>query len=86
MGLFKMAVYGGIGYLIYQMLFSDMPTSRGKASRGEMGGGEAQPNPTRGSGRSATGQFTGRYGQGMDAETHDQTGTTVKHKVGRGVV
>ena len=93
MGLLKFVVYGGIGYLIYQMLFADKPVASkqgGEPSRGHGGSeggsaGDGAESSSRGT-RNARGQFTGREAQGMDVQTHDGSGNAVRHRVGRGVV
>ena len=87
MGLLKLVVYGGIGYLIYQAWFSDAPAKRESESGGggnKAAGAAPQPRPTMN--RAASGQFSGREARGMNVETHDGGGTSVRHKVGRGVV
>ena len=78
MSLFKLAVYGGIGYCVYQTFFAEMPASMSA-------GRSRQSGPSR-SRQSEGGQtMTGR-GKGKNVSTEDSAGTMGTHRVGRGVV
>ena len=70
MSLFKLAVYGGIGYLIYQNFFADAPpaeTPQGKS-------------------KTMSQQVRDRGEQGNRVATQDRDGGSTTHRVGRGVV
>jgi hypothetical protein len=80
MSLFKLAVYGGIGYLVYQMFFSDaaggMRQVRGEHSR--QGARDDEGN---------RGQQRFGVGEREQAErTEEPGGMSSSHRVGRGVV
>ena len=83
MSLFKLAVYGGIGYLVYQMFFSDaaggMRQGRGEHSRE----GNRSDQGDRGQQR-----FSGGGGrrEGPTERTEEPSGMSASHRVGRGVV
>jgi hypothetical protein len=82
MSLFKLAVYGGIGYLVYQMFFSDaasgMRQGRGDYSRQGGLGDEGDRGQQR---------FSGGGGERGQAErTEEPSGMSSSHRVGRGVV
>ena len=81
MSLFKLAIYGGIGYLVYQTFFADMPepgTQRGADSSS----GRENPQQRGRRARRADGRFSG----GTVAKTEDPTGASTTHHVGRGVI
>ena len=71
--LIKLAFYAAVGYAIYE-LYQGMTQGGGQ---GEGGGG--------GFGQSRYGAMTGP-GEGMDVESEDESGTSIPHTVGRGVV
>ena len=94
MSIIKLAIYGGIGYLIYQTFFADMPGSQGSRGQGGMG------NAMRGAARSAANAVAGGGedtsssvggtrmtggGQGRVEQTGESSGESVSHRVGRGV-
>lgn len=83
MSLFKLAVYGGIGYLVYQALFADVPRSgmsrRASRQSGDQGESTWQRN-TRAGGQ----QMSGR-GQGKSVATEEPSGASTTYQVGRGV-
>ena len=86
MSLFKLAVYGGIGYCIYQTFFAEMPASvetGGSRRSGSSRGG--QRSQRSGEGSSGTKAMTGR-GKGKGGISHDSDGAASRHSVGRGVV
>jgi hypothetical protein len=74
MSMFKLAVYGAIGYLVYQTFFAE--SAGGSASRRSHGHNGSR----QGSHRPSVAD------QGRVEETEDSTGTSVKHRVGRGVI
>jgi hypothetical protein len=86
MSLLKLAVYGGIGYLVYQMFFSDTAGGGGRMGqrRGLREGDEA------GQGDRGGQRFTGGGGRserGRQMErTEESSGMSSGHRVGRGVV
>jgi hypothetical protein len=88
MSLIKLAIYGGIGYLVYQTFFSDNPIAgRGSSQRGgsqERGGRQSFGQSRQGSG-SAGGQFTGGP-TGAVERTEEPSGMSSTHHVGRGVI
>ncbi len=87
MGLIKLAVYGGIGYLVYQMFFADMPAGSSRPQQGRPRGGQAPEGAAENRGPvAASNPLTGSDPQGMEVATKDPSGTTTKHRVGRGVV
>ena len=75
--LIKLAFYALIGYAIYE-LYQGM-----KQQQGGGGGGSASRSFGEGGGR--RGQLTGP-GRGMEDVTGDETGSEMRHTVGRGVV
>ena len=74
MSMFKLAVYGAIGYLVYQTFFAD--SSPGSASR------RSQDH----NGRRQGSHRPSVADQGRVEQTEDSSGTSVKHRVGRGVI
>ena len=85
MGLVKLAVYGALGYLAYQMFFAGESsgsmgglgrTREGSPSRGNRGGSQQ---------RAGAQQMSGG-GQGREEETQEPSGTSMRHRVGRGVI
>jgi hypothetical protein len=75
MKLLKLAVYGTVGYLVYRTFFAESAGGLGlRRSRGNERRGQG------GAGNSAIGS------QGKVEETEDTSGTSVKHRVGRGVI
>ena len=70
--LIKLAFYAAVGYAIYE-LYLGMTQGREEGSSG--GGG----------GSSRYGAITGG-GEGMEIESEDESGTSIPHHVGRGVV
>ena len=100
MSLFKLAIYGGIGYCVYQTLFADMPSTRtGHPSpKGEKDSGNQGRPQQRQGGPSAsrapqrqqqpsggTARLTGP-GRGTEVMAKDAGGASTSHRVGRGVV
>ena len=71
MKLLKLAVYGAIGYLVYQTFFAD------SQARGSMRGSH---------GHNGRRQNLSESGQGREEQTEDSSGTSMKHRVGRGVI
>jgi hypothetical protein len=87
MSLFKLAVYGGIGYLVYQMFFSDTAGGGDRMGlrRGSREGDEADQGDRRGEQRFSGGG--GRSDRGQQSErTEEPSGMSSGHRVGRGVV
>jgi hypothetical protein len=92
MSIIKLAVYGGIGYLIYQNFFNEgavsAPAGEGSGRQGQRtGGGGARGQMQRrpqAAGRSSQG-LTGP-GKGMNVPVQDSGGAATTHRVGRGVV
>src|SRR5438105_12458968 len=73
MSLIKVAIYGGIGYLVYQTFFAEMPasgTERGRSRRGESPRGSEES-----SGRS---RMSGG-GRGRTESTEEPTGASTPH-------
>ncbi len=91
MGLIKMAVYGALGYLAYQMFFADMPASGGGSGGGGQRRGQQSRSRSAGGGAAGGGesnrgaQMTGG-GEGRPEATQDKTGASMSHRVGRGVI
>ena len=93
MSIIKLAVYGGIGYLIYQNFFNEgaaaTPTRGGNSGRqGQRTGSGAprgqmqrRPQAAGGSSQGITGP-----GKGMNIPVQDSGGAATTHRVGRGVV
>lgn len=86
--LIKLAIYGFLGYTIYQM-YQGMAHGTGSGIGGEMGrsmgqggGGAAGGNFGR---RQEAGNLTGP-GEGMRESSLEATGMSSSHRVGRGVV
>ena len=80
MSLIKLAIYGGIGYLVYQTFFSE------EASTGSSQGGSRGGSSRQGQRRSTGGsQMTGG-GKGQTEKTEDASGASTGHRVGRGVI
>ena len=89
MSLIKLAVYGGIGYLVYQTFFAEAPAGgrQGGASRGtRSASGRGGTSGGRQGGSSGSGEQISGGGRGAVEETHEPTGFSTKHRVGRGVV
>ena len=76
MSIIKLAVYGGIGYLVYQTFFANMPASQaaGRQDRSQEEGGSLDRSGMTGG------------GHGRMEETAEPTGTSARHRVGRGVI
>jgi hypothetical protein len=95
MSIIKLAIYGGIGYLIYQTFFAEGAGQGGSGigntlrsaarevgdavSGGRGGGGGGQSQSAGGT------RMTGG-GQGRMEQTGDASGESVSHRVGRGVM
>jgi hypothetical protein len=80
--LIKLAIYGFLGYTIYQM-YQGMSHGGGSGIGGQMGrsmgqGGNFGRNPS-------AGNLTGA-GEGMPESSLEPTGMSSNHRVGRGVV
>jgi hypothetical protein len=89
MSLIKLAVYGGIGYLVYQTFFADAPIGgrQGGQARGtRSSSGRAGTSAGRQGGSSRGGEQISGGGRGAVEETHEPTGFSTQHRVGRGVV
>jgi hypothetical protein len=96
MRLLKLAIYGLLGYLIYELV---QGMSAGAPAAMQRGGG-GQPRQARGQSGMSSGSRRGggapqRYaqaqnmtgpGEGRVEEAADTYGTSVPHRVGRGVV
>jgi hypothetical protein len=84
MSLIKLAIYGGIGYLVYQTFFSDNPlasrTSQSGASQRRGSGSQSF-----GQSQQGAGQFTGGA-TGAVERTQEPSGMSATHHVGRGVI
>ena len=75
--LLKLAFYAAVGYAIYELYL-------GMTQGGSQGfGGGGDRSQSRGFG--STGAMTGA-GEGMEIESEDESGTSIPHTVGRGVV
>ncbi|MCU1276427.1 MAG: hypothetical protein JWO48_3858 [Bryobacterales bacterium] len=95
MSLIKLAVYGGIGYWVYQTFFADQPAG-GRGGQGGQGGGgsrgsrssSGRSGASRGGSqsRSGGGQQMSGGGSGAVEATHEGTGFSTQHRVGRGVL
>jgi hypothetical protein len=88
MSLFKLAVYGGIGYLVYQVFFND--AASGMLGAHPMGGqGQRGGQSRQSGGGESTGQQRmsgGRGNQGAVQRTAEPSGMSTSHQVGRGVI
>ena len=84
MSLFKLAIYGGIGYMVYQTFFAEMPASG--MQRGSAGSSRREGTPRGQQSRSSAGQFMSRGGDGTPVSTQEPSGASAQHRVGRGVV
>ena len=85
MSLFKLAVYGGIGYLVYQMFFSDAAAGmrQGQGGYSRQGG---QGRRSGDQGNQGQQRFSGGGGEGQTERTEEPSGMSTSHRVGRGVV
>ena len=83
MSLFKLAVYGGIGYLVYQMFFSDAAGGMRQQGRGEHSRRSGQGD--QGDRGRQQQRFSGG-GEGQSERTEEPSGMSSSHRVGRGVV
>jgi hypothetical protein len=79
MRLIKMAVYAFLGYVLYE-LFLGISENSAESSRGR---NRSRGNPGNQDGRSRN--MSGPA-DGETVETHDATGMSARHNVGRGVV
>ena len=79
-GLLKLLAYGLLGYAIYEFI-RGMSATEAQGSFG--GGGWSSSGNLRGDAGRAN--LTGRGG-GMDVESQEEDGGSVRHTVGRGVV
>lgn len=88
MSIIKLAVYGAIGYLIYQTFFAEGAGMQ-MASRGQSGGGSRGGGGSMGMGGSQDHSIGGTRmtggGTGRTEQTEDASGAAVSHRVGRGV-
>ena len=98
MSIIKLAVYGALGYLIYQTFFAETSGSQGSSGGGQRGGGMG--NALRGAAREVAGAMGGGGGSQGDSiggtrmtgggagrveQTGEPSGAAVSHRVGRGV-
>lgn len=79
-GLIKLAVYGLVGYAAYHFFtdVSSMIEERSQSSKGRRRSG--------GGGGEGGQRMTGRSKAGKQEETASPDGSSVRHRVGRGVV
>lgn len=77
MSLFKLVVYGAVGYLVYQLFFAELP------ERSNRSGGKRQAAPPEMGGGGA--QLTGP-GRGKSETVQEPDGSRRTHTVGRGVI
>ena len=84
MSLLKLAVYGGLGYLAYQMFFAELePSERLQRRSGQQRGQKSRQGQQVFSPRGP--QMTGG-GEGIDVSTKERGGASTTHRVGRGVI
>jgi hypothetical protein len=81
MSLFKLAVYGALGYLAYQMFFAEQSPSMRSA-----GSSRARGQSRAGSEQRSGGQRMSGGGQGRQEQTEEPSGASSSHRVGRGVI
>lgn len=80
MSLFKLAIYGGIGYLLYQVFCNE-------AASGLEGAAEGRAQASRSGEGSGGGLMNdGRPGASGVERTEEPSGMSVSHHVGRGVI
>ena len=88
MSILKLAVYGGLGYLAYQMFFAELDPSETPSRRSGQAGGKPRGDQSRqgqqGAGRKSQAMTGG--GGGMNVATKEPGGASTTHRVGRGVV
>lgn len=88
MSMLKLAVYGGLGYLAYQLFFAELePVQKSQGGTGQKkvpqrGEQSRQGQP----GGSRKGQRMTGGGGGMNVATKEPGGASTMHRVGRGVV
>ena len=85
--LIKLAIYGFLGYTIYQM-YQGMAHGGGSGIGGEMGRSMGQGSGNGGGNfgrRQESGNLTGP-GEGMSESSLEPTGMSTSHRVGRGVI
>ena len=81
--LLRLALYGLVGYAVYQFVTDVVNSEQASApSRGRGGRGGGGGSPAR---QQLTGAKRGG-GAGKPEATHDSDGGSVRHRVGRGVV
>lgn len=89
MSIIKLAVYGAIGYLIYQTFFAEgagmQRASRGQSGGGSRGGGGGGSMEMGSQDHSMGGTRMTGGGAGRTEQTEDASGAAVSHRVGRGV-
>jgi hypothetical protein len=81
MSLFKLAVYGAIGYVVYQIFVAENPMG---SSGGGGGGGRAQQRQRGGRGQGGSSRLSGP-GRGRSETVEDADGGRSTRTVGRGV-
>ena len=84
MRMLKLIILGGLGYLLYK-LFSDMPPTAMAQRMGQRSGGIKRQGAMDVGTTPSGPQMTGP-GVGDTVETAEPGGTSVRHRVGRGVV
>lgn len=96
MSIIKLAIYGAIGYLIYETFFAEGAGKGGGGGIGNTLRGAAREvgNALSGGGQGGGGsqdhsmggtRMTGG-GEGRMEQTNDASGESVSHRVGRGVI
>lgn len=84
MSILKLAVYGGLGYLAYQMFFAELDPSQTPSRRSGQAGGEKPRQGQHGDSRKSQPMTGG--GGGMNVATKEPGGASTTHRVGRGVI
>ncbi len=88
MSILKLAVYGGLGYLAYQMFFAELDPSETPSRRSGQAGGQQRGEKSRQGqqgGAPKSQPMTGGGG-GMNVATKEPGGASTTHRVGRGVI
>lgn len=81
MSLFRLAILGGVGYLVYRMMSSTpQAASGGMESLDQRAGNRGEPE------RGESGSPISGPGEGMRTEVFDSSGGQSHRVVGRGVV
>ena len=91
MSFLKLAVYGGLGYLTYQLFFAELEprqqTQKGRSEeRPPQRAEKSREGGQQKGGGSPRGQQLTGGGDGIDVSTKERGGASTSHRVGRGVI